>query len=970
MKTKKLIISALYGAVIVLLAACSGDELASGVQEGLPVSLQLQVAVPEQESAAMTRATDEAETKIEKLALVFYKAKDADYKPVVIELGSDQLGTPTQESLTHYKYTVTLSSEELKNLTTSKGSGDEGLLSGEWYLYAIANYDKQYVSITLDEIKSMTKAEMDAYQTDGSTEQDIVESAVLMSGKYGTDGSITLKAGENSLTGNPFLTLRRTVSKNIFKFTAADGIKFTPTSYTLHNYSSTSTLFERGTRTITGGYNIGKYDDDKKVNETTSDIAISGSTFTFYTQENAQKAKSNPEGGWTKNYNAREAHESATDQSFKYAPSKGTYVVVKGTYKGPRSTDTNVENYNETVKGDVTYTIHLGDFSEENGSSFNNFSVLRNVKYTYTVTVKGVNNIVVEAKASDFKEDQPGAEGHLVAQDAQTDVTLDAHYEQVLLSFDAPKDGATYNVTINTPYTNYTNKIDGLSDVSDDYKWIEFAKPASTITFQSYTTLKKDNKLGTLKDLVSDLKNHTSGDGTYFLRANNKIYVAAYVNEYYYTSSSDAKTDLDYWADCKGLSDFVNADPREMTLTIGTVYTSKDGKSSYTDNALFTIKQRSIKCPFSLSLSNPFGIETVEETAAAKINKDNKNRYTVSDELHGWQNYTNCGDFSTGSSTWSTYINESKNGWIDGKFDKSQVMKDDYNYAIYQCLSRNRDLDGDGVIDADEIRWYLPAHKQCLYLWFGENSLPDEARFIGTTTSEGTTKARNYLTSTLLPASHSANWWVDEGSAFSNNDTSSEPYTYSVRAVRSLGDADGVCTDIAKYDEDSRTITVSGLGDNCMRTNVISGNYQSHEKGTQPDMLYKKIKFANDAIKVGDFGYGNGKTNLTNLLDGNISEVKSYTESGDAATAGTWRIPNEKELALVELFYSSYMNSGEAAISSYTDTYGKERGYFYNGQNIATLYYTDKWSTVPRTMYVRPVRDVTPGSTSAKRHRK
>lgn len=964
MKTKKLIISALYGAVIVLLAACSGDELASGVQEGLPVSLQLQVAVPEQETVAMTRATDEAETKIEKLALVFYKKNVVStYKPVVIELGSDQLGTPTQESLTHYKYTVTLSSDELKNLTTSKGSGDEGLLSGEWYLYAIANYDKQYVSITLDQIKGMTKAEMDDYQTRGSTEQDFVESAVLMSGKYGTDGSITLNAGENSLTGDPFLTLRRTVSKNIFTFKAADGITFTPTSYTLHNYSSTSTLFERDTRTTTGGYNIGKYDDDKEVKESTSDIAISGDTITFYTQENAQKAKSDPSpDSWT--YNAREAHVSATDQSFKYAPSKGTYVVVKGTYEGPISS-TNTTR----VKGDVTYTIHLGDFSKANGSSYSNFSVLRNVKYTYTVTVKGVNNIVVEAQASDFTEKQPGAEGHLVAQNAQTDVTLDAHYEQVLLSFDAPKDDATYNVTINTPYTNKTIKIDNLSDENDDYKWIEFAKPATATTFNSYTTLKKNNTLGTLKDLVSDLKEHTSVDGKYFLRDNNKIYVAAYVNEYYYTNSNDAKNagDLDYWADCKGLSDFVNADPREMTLTIGTVYTSKDEKSSYTTDALFTIKQRSIKCPFSLAFDNPFGIETVEETNAAKINKDNENSYTVSDELHGWQNYTSCGAFTTGSSSWSTYINESKNGWIGGEFDKSQVMKDDYNYAIYQCLSRNRDLDGDGVIDADEIRWYLPAHKQCLYLWFGENSLPDEARFIETTTSEKTTKVRHYLTSTLSTASNSANWWVDEGSAFSNNDNS-KTYTYSVRAVRSLGDADGKCTDIAEYDANSRTITVSGLNDNCMRTGVISGNYQSHERGTQPDMLYKKIKFADNTIKVGDFGSDKGETELENLLDGNISDVESYTEQGEAETTPKWRIPNEKELALVELFYSSNMKAGEAAISSYTDTDGKERGYFYNGKNITTLYYTDKW--VSFTMQVRPVRDVTTSSTSAKRHRK
>ena len=126
-------------------------------------------SVPEAGEAVMTKATDAQETSVEKVALLFYKKSQPDEVPVVVEItGLDKI-EPEKVSETNYKYTVTVQTDEL--------------YSGEWYLYAVANYDKNYIPVDLDKLKSMTKSQIDDFCVTGSSELDFVESGVLLSGK-------------------------------------------------------------------------------------------------------------------------------------------------------------------------------------------------------------------------------------------------------------------------------------------------------------------------------------------------------------------------------------------------------------------------------------------------------------------------------------------------------------------------------------------------------------------------------------------------------------------------------------------------------------------------------------------------------------------------------------------------------------------------------------------------------------------
>lgn len=115
----------------------------------------------------------------------------------------------------------------------------------------------------------------------------------------------------------------------------------------------------------------------------------------------------------------------------------------------------------------------------------NDYRILRNSNYTYTVTVGGVDNIRVEAEAGGV-ENQPAAEGNVV--DSDFDFQADAHYEQRLVKLNLKsvvarmnQTGAGYSYTVNTPFTSgpvsVTLQDDGGSDRSImlDDGWVHFA---------------------------------------------------------------------------------------------------------------------------------------------------------------------------------------------------------------------------------------------------------------------------------------------------------------------------------------------------------------------------------------------------------------------------------------------------------------------------------------------------------------
>lgn len=861
---KKIIETLCVLIAVLAFASCQEDEMEKTVREGLPCSLTLSISVPEAGEAVMTKATDAQETSVEKVALLFYKKSQPDEVPVVVEItGLDKI-EPEKVSETNYKYTVTVQTDEL--------------YSGEWYLYAVANYDKNYIPVDLDKLKSMTKSQIDDFCVTGSSELDFVESGVLLSGKYeqeDKDGKLTLTEGGNNLDGE--LVLRRLISKSIFVFKNGSGVTFIPESYELHNYSISSTLMERTGWVDKNGKELEEKSSTTrgthpgnltyKAASSTSPLLLKQSyipitqkdgenyTFFFYTQENVQGSSD------ITSYNLREERNNGS-RDFKNAPENATYVVVKGRYSGPG------ENTDEIVTGNVEYTIHLGDFSQSTGSN-GNFTIRRNTKYTYNVTVNGVNSIIVEAKQEDLDGGyQHGAEGDIMKLNEKNSVRLDAHYEQVLLSLDlADFPMSSFSLVIKTPYTDKEiNSVDDFSD-DDDLDWIKFGKPASSSTFQKYGDVR--GTLGTIKDLVTELSELSSSQSSYkyCLVENGKIYIAAYVNEYYY----DDKTDN------ANLAKYINADDREMRWATS-VNTSDDKHSTYTATPIFSIAQRSIKAAMNLTLDNPFGIETVEETPETKLDpsysgSENGDRnLSTGTDCNGWLNMS-----SLVGKKWSEFVNEATNGYINGTLDKTNIMVSSTGYAVYQMLSRNRDLNGDNTIDEEELRWFLPSRNQYATLWYGYGSLVMEARLGGCST---------YVTSSN---GGERIWWRNHGVSFNTNNPNNN---VAVRTIRNLKNYNAASSEVSYYDSANRIVTVSGIDEALnMRTYLMQGDYLPHKIGDESDKLPKAFKISKNYVTL--TGY------TASQVSNNTDVAGEYYEEEDKSDLGLWRVPNEKEFGMI-----------------------------------------------------------------------
>lgn len=828
---------------MVLLAGCQEEIWPNGrVEEGVPTSLDFSVSVPAAEEVTVTRASvADYESEIRELMLIMFEESG---RKMVIDVTPymDNGAAGTIEN-GHRIYTLT------RPIDQDMYGGD--VLTGNYKVYAIANWSSPFCGL-----KDLDKL----------SEEDLVAQIAQNTGfVYGISGNarfpmscvadnVTLAPEGSSLKIN----LKRLVSRIEFTFkngqstTTKDGKEvdenpnFTPTSYTIYNIPAKANLFSKDDNRIANG-SFSK----------SSAIALTSREFEFFMLENIQNAKQDGcvrqdmREYWTGG--EKESATAPEDKDFLYAPEDGTFVVVSGTYNGT------------SYIGEVSYTIHLGNFSEgvntANGKDFSNFKVNRNERQKYTVTVNGVKSIYTEVTDSEVN---PGVEGSITETAVNTFV-LDAHYEKVMMN--VSEIGNPSYLFVNTPYCKDNNghALVNLATVTEaqlkdwglDYEWVHFMKPDSQDEFPTF----KMADSGNIWQLIQDILD--GGDAQYYANIGGVLYTAAFVDEYFYEG--------------KDWQTFVNTNNRTMSIRPGVEY-SDDGNSSLVQNSHIELSQRSIKTTYAFDGKDPndgvyvpFGIETWDETGkvyfyGSSQNSDNGNNYNVSGlaDDNGWNNTVL---FTSGQLP----ANPSKAGYLTAVSDNS---KESHVYSAYTalaedsrakgynaCLLRNRDENNDGKITGSELKWYLPAIDQYTAIWLSEDLLHEDTQLFDRANLSSANNSLNresvYYSSSsfekrLYWALEGASYGQDYGNSYSNPRN-------SVRCVRNLvsKDNDG------KYDDiPSSLTTANGM--------IISA---------------QNITAVRTVDHVGEYGIGHKERSEDNKLPAAFEVAKVYL--GETIGAGT-----------------------------------------------------------------------------------
>lgn len=218
--------------------------------------------------------------------------------------------------------------------------------------------------------------------------------------------------------------------------------------------------------------------------------------------------------------------------------------------------------------------------------------------------------------------------------------------------------------------------------------------------------------------------------------------VTVFVDEYYY-----------YTNPINGLpakwKDFVNNKWREI-IVLSKGQHSSDGNSHYFEYPMFTIRQRPIYTPFGMGSNGEeiaFGVESINETGECHSEPLEFPGLIdlVSDLFFGHRNTIRYLEFFTSGKSGKAADRYSGDSYSNYKFwyhlyatgtttqggnlKYHDRFKPRYKTNPYlACLTRNRDLNNNGVIDKEEIRWVLPSSEQLKALALGQDAFSQEAR--------------------------------------------------------------------------------------------------------------------------------------------------------------------------------------------------------------------------------------------------
>lgn len=870
--------------VALLLSSCSEDIFPGGSESNEDVTISLAYSdVSPRDIVVNSRATEAEERHLDNLYIYIFDGNGnlKGYKGIEGEVNLNQNTSSTTKA-------------EITGIKTR---------SGDSYIYAVANINTGLYPIetsngtvaanklpinlneetaraggydfTLNQLKALTFKR-------NNTSIDIT-SAFLMSGAVQDGNLVNITTAGAIASGDNAIRLSRIVSKVKFTIKAANTTGVTR-SFKLDTYDIMNIAVD--------GSLVGKIDGNSR-NKTTNvnknigntvrpnDVENDAQFFEVYLPENLQDAVHN-----VTTQAAREDDSQSIPKEFTNAPANGTYVVLKGKYEETTSSS--------TKSADVTYYVHLGDCTKD----VNNYDVERNCKYTYNITVAGVDKIIVEAK-KESGADQPGAEGVVLEYGATgKNMTLDSHYEYMVMRFyqediqalrKAGK-GYFYQVYALGNHTDVINvgettvgKYNGV-----DTSWIQFAikcsRDGSSSSYStdrtnrgtacSYPGTEYSSDLYTVEEFLKYL--YDNAESSIWTKSDSKgkyIDATCFISENYYKNLK--------W------NQYVNDVDKRAFYVANEVKTSNDGRSVFAKTQ-YGLTQYNIQTFYDRSKAGSitaYGCETINDEEGKDFTVKGKGSQTSSYGRDTWNGHTNMlADINKESDTWKTLK------------DNSSLIK--------ACMSRNRDLNGDGKISDDEIRWYAPTISQYIGIWIGEEIMSGESKLFNKKTSTLSTSNDPGCRMLYYSSTYNENTYFSEEGLATNHNNSSYPPKL-VRCLRNLksNDVGYNQTPDKYYTYESYVVTLNNVDEKALNTSGEQGELNAHTERSALNKPAKKFKISNKKY------YGEGYTDrwgnwhLTGIaptqehvVDGTFKCYNNY-EEGDKK----WRVPNQRELSVMFL---------------------------------------------------------------------
>ena len=501
-------------------------------------------------------------------------------------------------------------------------------------------------------------------------------------------------------------------------------------------------------------------------------------------------------------------------------------------------------------------------------------------------------------------------------------------------------------------YTDYRNEVNSLFHAGKDTTTVE-------------------NK----SDFDSGLKENGSRDPE-----GPKICVTAFVDEYYYDEHPITKRKSPtLW------KYFVNQDDRTMHILCDS-NSSTDLESTSTGSVI-TIQQHSIKSIFNTDpsydkLQTAWGLECTDEFSdqvkVYNVGGDYRDSGKNTDQYNGRANsvfewglapsgtdVTNITDLDSGA-RWGTYIDYEVPNEVP-------LMKGNYKSLRYFCMARNRDNNGDGIIEKDEVRWYLASIQQLVGLFVGNGVVQQSARLYYRTPEQKARDDKNEWYQFVISSTHNESGggpiviWGQEGlSTSSLNDSQNweEGVTaYGIRCVRNLGIDSNADINEAPADFLTKTKNADGyvtfeathLNAAALR-DYTSTDLPYADEWSSANRLYKRFEVAPEYT---DFSSEIPFAKFQADIDARGSYLSGYCPEG-------YRIPNQMELAMMnyymeDLSYNLYSRT-YWSFGPYSGNYGPT-GKRNKANDIGFIRLKNKNLTVDAsnsnsTQYARCVKDI------------